>query len=78
MESVPSLLLVPLETQVKCALTKRKKKKVRAKRVGVGHPQMRVFKRFLKRGEENQHWKCVEKGEWKAEAAPRQASSCLL
>lgn len=31
-----------------CSYKKEKKKKVRAKTVGgVGHPQMRVFKRFL-------------------------------
>ena len=56
---------------------KKKKKKVRAKRVGGWSPTDESFQEISQRGEENQHRKCVEKGEWKAEAAPRQGSSCL-
>lgn len=63
----------PSRNSVKCALTKGKK--ARAKRVGrVGHPQIRVFKRFQRR--EATQETC--KGECEAEAAPRQGSSCLL
>lgn len=61
MESVPSLLLVPLETQVKCALTKRKKKKSKSKDSGRGRsPTDESFQEISGRGEEKQHRKHVK------------------
>ena len=62
MASVPSLLLVPLETQVKCALTKRKKKKKsKSKDSGRGRsPTDESFQEISGRGEEKQHRKHVK------------------
>lgn len=59
MESVPSLLLVPLETQVKCALTKRKKKS-KSKESGTGRsPTDKSFQEISGR-EEKRHRKHVK------------------
>ena len=55
------MLLVPLETQVNCALTKRKKKKSKSKDSGRGRsPTDESFQEISGRGEEKQHRKHVK------------------
>ena len=60
MESVPSLLLVPLETQVKCALTKRKKKKSKSKESGTGRSPTDASFQEISGREEKRHRKHVK------------------
>lgn len=52
---------------------KKKKKNHKSKENGRGKSSTdESFQEISERGEENQHRKLVEKGEWKAGAAPRQ------
>lgn len=54
-------------------LQKEKKKNHKSKENGRGKSSTdESFQEISERGEENQHRKLVEKGEWKAGAAPRQ------